>query len=439
MGKHFDFNSSYPYVMCSEKMPSGRWITCGLRDLPTDEQMDKYCYLMKIKFTKLKSRNFNTYIQYSKCETISVNNKLDNGRVIEADELTLQYITELDWMTIREWYTWEDIEILDMKYCTKDYLPKELILYILELYGNKTSLKNVEGKEEEYKLSKTYINALFGMAITALCQADVIYDPEDCSWEIGELTAQMVDEKLKKLRNWSKYEKRYFMNYSWGIWITSAARRNLCICMNALGDNGYDVLYNDTDSIFCLGNPDFTWYNELCDTKLKKMCDHYDIDFELTRPKTVKGVAKPLGYFDEEDDWEEFVTLGAKRYCLRNARTHELELTVSGVNKSAVRLLNNDIYNFKDQFDFDKDAEYTDDNGKTHRTVTKNLHTYVKNQPDIIWPDGYVSHNRHGINLRRTGYKLEINGTYKKLIGYAEMQLDITDDFIVNGVKKRWK
>ena len=75
--------------------------------------------------------------------------------------------------------------------------------------------------------------------------------------------------------------------------------------------------------------------------------------FNIEEEKT-KNKAKPLEIFTKEDDCCEFITLGAKRYVERRINDGKLHLTVSGINKGAVELLNDDIENFKDGFDFDK-------------------------------------------------------------------------------------
>ena len=144
------------------------------------------------------------------------------------------------------------------------------------------------------------------------------------------------------------------------------------------------------------------------------------MDFNKTRPKTPKGKEKPLGIFDSEDSCIEFKTLGAKRYVERREGDGKLHLTVSGINKGAVELLNDDIDNFEDGFNFDKDAD----------CVTKKLSTYIVDMPTVKWNDGYVSTYTHGINLRRTGYELSMTDEYKKLISYMDFNLnDIPESF----------
>ena len=396
--EHYDFASSYPTVMVAEKYPMGRWVNISYNDFPDDSKFENWAYIFKIKFKNIRCETNNTYIQYSKCSgrgTIQ-----DNGRVIYADELLIT-ITEQDYIIIKETYTWDSMELINMYRSKKDYLPSNFINYVLDLYKNKTELKGVEGKEEIYQQSKQYINSLFGMCVTAIIQSDVEYI--DNVWIMKELTPAYVDQKLDELKNKFFTSKTYFLSYSWGIWITAYARHNLWKCILTC-DN--DVIYCDTDSIFVKGKHDFSWYNIDITNKLETACKAQKLDFNKTRPLTTKGKPKPLGIFEKEEDCTEFITLGAKRYVERRASDNELHLTVSGINKEAVSLLNNDISNFRENFDFNKDAP----------CVHKQIPTYCTDMPIVTYPDGYVSRYKYGITLRRSGYLLTMSDEYSKLI-----------------------
>lgn len=401
---HRDFTSSYPTWMIAGKYPMTPWIYTAEHELPDISTFDDVAYIMKLKFRRLNCKTCNTYIQASKCN--GKNFLFDNGRVISADECEL-YCTEQDYLTISETYTWESVEVEKLYKSYKDYLPAPFMDYILELYHNKTNYKGVKGMEEIYMQSKQYINSMFGMCVTAIVQADVDFDGS--SWSVRELTEDYVQNKLDKLRSWSPRERRYFLSYSWGCWVTAYARRALWMCIEKCDD---DMIYCDTDSIFVEGDPDFTWYDTMITEKLRKACETMGLDFNKTHPKAPDGKEKPLGLFTKEDDCTEFITLGAKRYVERRKSDGKLHLTVSGINKGAVELLHDDIENFQDGLDFDKDAP----------CVNKRLATYLDDMPETIWDDGYISTYKYGINLRRNGYKLTMTDEYKQLIDY--MQID---------------
>lgn len=418
---HVDYASSYPTVMIAEKYPMTAWQYTGWKQLPAESSFSDWAYIFLIKFTNIKSVSFNTYIQGSKVFCPDIKMTLDNGRVIEAPELSM-YMTEQDYLTIKENYIWDDMEVLQIFRSKKDYLPKPFLEYILYLYQNKTTLKGVEEKEDLYLQAKQYINSLFGMCVTSIVQSDVKYDAG--KWNVETLTEQMVNEKLDKMR-YVKYDNRYFLNYSWGCWVTSYARRNLWRCINSID---HDVIYADTDSIFYINEHDWTWYNDEVTEKLRVACLENGLDFEATRPAAPSGKHKPLGVFDYEEDCSEFITLGAKRYCERRVTDNKLHLTVAGINKGAVELLDDDISNFKDGFVFDKDSDF----------VTKKLSSYISDQPEVVWPDGYVSNCKYGINIRRTGYDLEMSDEYKAIIKYGSMTIDELPDSFYIQQRGRW-
>ena len=420
--EHYDFASSYPAVMFCEKYPMEAWYYNGNNRIPVnDDTFDHTAHIFYLQFTKIESISFNTYIQQSRC--ICYNPKVDNGRILYADALEI-YCTEQDWITIRNNYRWDTLKVVRVWRSEKEYLPRPFLQYILELYGNKTSLKDVPGQEDLYMQSKQYINSLFGMMVTALIQSDVMFDGGE--WNIKKLTAEDVQKKLNKLRDFHDKNRRYFLSYSWGCWVTAYARRNLWECMESCD---HDILYCDTDSIFVRGRQDFSWYNEKITEKIRKSCEYNNLDFELTRPLTPEGKAKPLGIFTKEPDCTQFKTLGAKRYVERRATDNKLHLTVSGINKDAVELLNDNIDNFKDGFDFNMDAD----------CVHKKLSVYLDDIPEVTYPDGYVSKYKYGINMRNTGYVLSITDEYKLLIKYMEYALDELPEAFVNHLRGTWE
>lgn len=395
-GSHYDFASSYPAVMCSEMFP----MTPFTKDIFDNTKLNEKAYLMRVRYEHIRASKYNHYISVSKCTKKSEDGhfEVDNGRLISADYIET-VITEQDYMTIKSSYKYSRMEVLECYSSKKEYLPKCIVEFVLSLYANKTMYKDVEGMEDIYNQSKQFINSCFGMMVT-----DFLYDTVEYlygHWDTVEKKPDEVDSYLNELRG-SK-ENTVFLAYQWGVWITAYARKNLWDCILA---NDSNVVYCDTDSIFMIGNSDFTWYNERITNKLKTMCDTYKLDFSLTRPKTPKGKEKPLGIFDREDDWTEMCTLGAKRYCYRSAVDGELHLTVAGINKEAVKVLNNDLDNFNEKLVFDKDAD----------GVNKKLLTYVDNMGTVVWGDGYISTYNHGIVMRPTSYSMSLADTFINLL-----------------------
>ena len=417
--EHYDFTSAYPTCMLAFPMPCGKWTYRTQTFIPKDESFEKYAFIFKIRFKNIHATTLNTYIQKSKIFNASdiVN---DNGRVVSGN--FDMYITEFDWMIIKNHYTWDEIYLLDSWYNKKDYLPKEFVEYILELYVSKTQYKSLPQYEDIYRRSKAFLNALYGMTVTAIIQSDVKYISGE--WLITDLNKSEVEKKLSSLSNtqWIK-DHRYFLSFSWGCYITAASRYILWKCLDMAGD--LSVCYCDTDSIFAIGHHDFTDFNNWITEKLEKCCNHYNIDKKLLSPIDKKGVAHPLGHFSKEPDLSEFRTLHAKCYAMRDAKTNELSITVSGINKEAVKMLD-DIDDFVSGFNFDKD----------NPNVSKRMHTYINDQPNITFDDGFVSHYRYGINMRRTGYRLGMSDEYERLIEFfSDATIDDISDITISQMK----
>lgn len=417
---HNDFASSYPYTMCAERLPMSKFVYLGEQsDIEIQSHdYDKYAYMYLIEIKDVRCIKYNTYIQAYKCKELIRDatdeiKPLDNGRVINADKVVM-WCTEQDLITIRQMYKFSQLKSLITYRAVKGYLPKKFILYILKLFGDKTTLDGVDGMETIYAKSKEEINALFGMCVTAILQGLVEFDTLDelnKNWRITAPDANVVNDYLDKLRQ--PKDTRYFLSYAWGVWITAYSRRHLMSIINH-GDNDRAVIYGDTDSLFFIDDIDYKWYNLEVDKKMLEMCKYYNIDINLTRPKKPSGKIKALGHFEPEPDCVEFVTLGAKRYCERRKKDGKLYMTVSGVNKDAVELLNDNIYNFTDGFIFDRDAD----------CVTMRLVTYINSMPDIVCPDGYIHRDNFGIHLMPKSYNLSVDDEYKKVSKWLNFMLD---------------
>ena len=168
-----------------------------------------------------------------------------------------------------------------------------------------------------------------------------------------------------------------------------------------------DVIYYDTDSIFCKGNHKevFERYNKKIISDLMKAASDNQIEFSKYNPVDVKGKHHPLGVYDDETNGlSELITLGAKKYCTREGEDQSLHLTVSGVSKKGVKALKNDINNFKAGLVF----KYND--------AKKLTHYYYDDQEPISFIDKYgklqFATNQHSIILQPTEYTLGVTDVY---------------------------
>ena len=319
-----DLTSSYPYAMVAQYYPmtKGQFIGRVESNDLFNYYLNKYCCLFDIEFNNLRPlEEYENPLSYSRCK-ITGNYIVNNGRVVSADKI-ITTITELDFDTIQKFYTWDSVKIFNMRVYERGYLPRALIIAVLDLYEKKTSLKGIEGKEIEYLVSKNMINAAFGMMVTAVVRDEYKYADK---WfkELADSDSQLAD-----------YNKNFnrFLYYGWGVWVTAHARHNL---FSAIYEFKNDYVYADTDSIKGINFEDhldyFKKYNDKVFKDLLTMCNHYKIPFSKCKPKTKNGVEKLIGVWDMEDGYEMFKTVGAKRYIYIE-RNGKLNLTVSGLNK----------------------------------------------------------------------------------------------------------
>lgn len=317
-----DFTSSYPSVMVSEKFPMSRFKPIEIKTVKQlEEYCAKYCLVFDVKFINFKCKiTQETYLSESKCGQIS-GAVINNGRVVSADEITTT-ITDADFEIMKQVYSWDDIAIGMARYAHKNYLPKAIVKSVLDLYQNKTQLKDVAGSEVEYMLSKGMLNSIYGMCVTDIVKDNAVYGDD---WAV---------EKVDILEEVDKYNKskNRFLYYAWGLWVTAYARRNLWTGIIAAGD---DYVYSDTDSLKLLNyekhKPYTEWFDKRIIGKMEEMCDYYKFDKSLLAPKTKDGVVKMMGVWDFEGTYSRFKTLGAKRYLVQSG--DKLHLTVAGLSK----------------------------------------------------------------------------------------------------------
>lgn len=398
-----DFTSSYPFVMVSEKFPMS---TAEEIVIKSNEEFERnlksYCCIFDAEFTNIEQVNWtDSYISASKCDALE-KPILNNGRVVKADRLTIT-ITEQDFLIIKHIYKWDNLNIKNFNRYKKAYLPKNLILSILSLYRDKTELKGVKGKEEEYLNGKEMLNATFGMMVTDIVRDEHIYTDTD-------LWGKEKPDTFKSIQNYNKNGNR-FLYYPWGVWTTAYARRNL---WSGILELGSDYIYSDTDSVKFINYEKhknyFDNYNNLAVKKLRKMCEELGVDFNLTRPKTIKGEEKQLGIWDFDGHYTRFKTLGAKRYMVEHDNG-EINITVSGVNKyTAVPYLIN-TYGKNDVFNAFNNGLYI-----PKGYAGKNIMTYIDEETIGILTDYQgnetVYHEGSSVHMEEGDYTLQIGKEY---------------------------
>lgn len=321
----FDLASAYPAAMVLQKFPMSKaqFLDHEIDEAELKRYLYNYCCLFDITITEVAPKLYQEHpISKSKCRNLE-GAVIDNGRIVFADTLTIT-VTEQDYFVYNEFYSWETILISNFRYYEKQYLPKVFVDAILSLYNDKTKLKGVADMLLEYMISKNMLNAVYGMTVTDIVRKILEYTLE------GFQPAKSPD-LVESIDRYNKDPKR-FLFYPWGVWVTAYCRATLFSAIIACGD---DYVYADTDSVKIL-NPEkhmdyFEAYNDKIMLLIKEAAEFRNQEPSLYFPINRKGKKCPIGVWDNEGVYDEFKTLGAKRYLVRHG--DEYTLTVAGTNK----------------------------------------------------------------------------------------------------------
>lgn len=314
----YDLSSSYPFQMIAREYPLGKWNYGVIPDIKTLEEYNrKYCTIARYSFKNIRLRDEKPipYIPQSKCLALGDDREIYNGRILHADFLTIS-MTNIDFDIVKDQYEYDELAVEEFHYSRKGLLPKELRDTIMYYFEKKSKLKGDEEHYYEYMKSKNKLNSIYGMTVTNILNTEIEYHD-------GEYTEKkMTEEEMQQALD--KYYKnhRSFLNYSWGVFVTAYARREL---EDGLNIAGLDTIYCDTDSVKFIGNHDkeFEAYNE----RLNKECEERGIK----NYAEVNGKRYYMGIFDKEKGYDEFITLGAKKYAF--LQQGKLGITVSGLSK----------------------------------------------------------------------------------------------------------
>jgi hypothetical protein len=406
-----DFTSSYPSVMLAEKYPMSKPIKVDLRKENFEDLVknDDVGLMFDIKIKGLHSKlTYESYLSESKCFS-QTNAVVNNGRIYQADEI-ITTITDIDYRILKQCYSWDSVEVANCYKFYMQYLPKPILESILELYQNKTTLKNVEGFEVEYLLSKGMLNSVYGMTVTDIVRELIEYVEE---WNIVKPTKEDIEKQIETYNN----STNRFLYYPWGVWVTAYARLNL---WSGILNIGEDYIYSDTDSIKLLNYDKhkkyIEWYNQDLFEKLKKMCNFRKIDFELMKPKTKEGIEKMIGVWDYDGHYTHFKTLGAKRYLVRYDDGN-MALTVAGLSKKngleyMKKVCNNDYEKVFNMFDNELYIPSEETGKNTHTYIDDEMKIqsidYQGNVEDIYIPSS--------IHLGKCEFTLSISKQYNKFL-----------------------
>jgi hypothetical protein len=397
--KSADRSSSYPDVLCNCQFPVSAFFHAG--GITYDELLDlinvrKKAVIMRVSMTNVRLRDpywGSPYLSRDKCRNIH-EALYDNGRILQADYIETT-ITDIDFKIILSEYDFDDFVPFDVCHARYGNLPKPLIETTIKYYEDKTSLKGLDGQELYYIKSKNKLNSIYGMMAQDPVKQTIDFIDNDF-WKHSDNPEELLIASNKKA----------FLCYQWGVWTTAWARYRLEEGIRLAGDG---FVYSDTDSVKYLYDIDWNAYNKEREKDSKKSGAY------ATDPK---GVTHYMGVYEIETDGDgyyEFATLGAKKYCYREAPNKDLHITIAGVTKKAGgKELEKagGISAFKAGFIFTEaggtEALYND-----NPEITKY---------DI---DGHEISITSNVVLRESTYTLGITAEYEKLLQISHKGIDI--------------
>ncbi len=371
----YDEASAYPYAMLGYKFPMQRFRS--YKNCKPDfilKNAEDFAYIFKLIMIKPHLKTDDTAmpaLQKSKAVR-TINSIEDNGRILCA-ELVEIYLNEIDLEVIMEQYDYDSALCIDVRYSFKDYLPRWFTDFIYECFVEKTLLKG--GDPVSYSIAKAKLNSLYGM-----CVQRPIRQMIEENYESGDYSTNTETDERELYERYCK-NINSVLPYQWGVWVTSISFRNLF----TIGSFAGTWLYSDTDS--CYGTD---WdeeglrkYNEKCKKRL------LDRGYGAVLHN---GREYWLGICELDGTYQEFISVGAKRYAVRDMKG-AVKITVAGVPKKGFQCLRDDLHNFHAGLIFDG------------VTTGKKLHTYYFE--DDTWIDEHGNERGDSIDLSPGDYLLD--------------------------------
>ena len=406
----YDRSSSYPDTQVNCKFPMTPFKKAPVYDIK-EEDLERwetlgYAYIISVHFENVRIKNYvpTPYIPLSKTR---INNKavtrkedkkhfvLDNGRVLYADAFDMT-ITDVDYKIIKAQY---DFTMkVETAYLSKyGYLPQRLRDFIGDYYRQKTLLKGNDEKKIEYDKIKNKFNAIYGMTAQIPVRDTIEYNGETKELESTDLDIlSALSNKDAVFEALMKANKKAFNSYAWAVWCTAWARYRLfegvCCLGKTWAEIAHKFIYCDTDSIYFIGNADFTAYNK---ERIKDSKKNGGVAVDA------KGKLHYLGVMElDKSGIHAFKTLGAKKYVYED--DSGLHITIAGVVKGDGAKELGSIDNFKEGFTFVKSG---------------GLCAVYNDNVDMLYNvNGEKIHITDNICLKPSTYTISITEEYRRLL-----------------------
>ena len=161
---------------------------------------------------------------------------------------------------------------------------------------------------------------------------------------------------------------------------------------------GENAVYWDTDSVKYISTPE-----------IEKAFDNYNAaiiaeDSESGLfAQSKDGKLRYMGFFEIDEEYDRFITLGAKKYAYENP---DLHITVAGVSKKEGAEELAQLENFREDFIF--------------RKAAGNLLIYNDDDDFHVNIDGNDLHVTRNVCIADNTYRLSLTPAYASLIFYSE-------------------
>lgn len=387
-----DLKSSYPAWLLYEEYPCGNAreiIILSLKEyiaLCKDSLMVMQVELWGVE---LHSDVAMPYIDLAHCTQRTKEMEIDNGRILSCDYIVYT-CTSIDLNIILQEYDVEDLKFGRVYAWKKAPLDLNLRKAVYDYFARKTLLDGVEGKEYEYMKSKNRVNSVFGMMVSKLYNIE--YEYNNGVWCMNE-------KDIEAVRNKAVYNPSTFLLYQWGLFITAHARYHL---HRALTKIGMDAVYIDTDSIKFMNEKHKKVFEEE-NRKLLERLKTYDGEYKAV---TNKGEEKIMGLWEDEGCYQEFKTLGAKKYVVGKTDkdgVYRYHTTVSGLSKEA------GMKEIKSIQDFYIGKVFTESGRTTafYNDIIKPYYVNIKGESILMTPN---------VGIVDTTYTLGITDSYAELL-----------------------
>lgn len=421
-----DITSDYPFQMLTEKYPMGKAEECSPKEFLTENKP----YIVRVIFKRFRSKNCHALMSCHKALNTrelerDEDTVLDNNRIQYAESVEL-ILNDIEWHSLKKAYKWEHAYIVKCWVFRDgyDYLPIEIRRVVIRWYLKKEALKS-QGLEDtiDYRVSKEFVNGIFGMMCTALYLEEYTFLEEECVIGLGEDSRKDYDDCCQLL----------FLSPYWGFWITSYARRML---MDIICRFPNVIIQYDTDSVYFLdnGTPEAE--------ALKKYIDNFNRVTSMRNRARFVGEERlvSLGTWDSTERFKKFKALGSKRYMYQK-KNGSIKVVVTGIRKSKIdgesTLLKMNDYNNEingtnvDPFDFFTDGMYIDEN-HSEKLASKYIET-----PVVVDYNGEKLDIPSCLVLEPVGYKMGLGKRHKSLMLAIHRHMRNTKDGSVYDIWRR--